>query len=97
MGRLRGRIQKAQRESQAETVVLSCPQCGEEMAVAQDTDLEYIAYQWTLQSGQKSHRETPADVFVITNHRHDAENLIAKATGKRWLERLENAGGHYGA
>jgi len=78
-------------------MVLVCQECGEEFRVGENTDLEFIAHQWVLQSGQKSHRETPADVFVITNHRHDAENLIAKATGKRWLERLENAGGHYGA
>jgi len=97
MGRLRGRIQRAERAAQAETVALSCPECGEEMRVAENTDVEYIAYQWTQETGAKSYRETPPDVLTLVGHPHDVENLLNKATGERWLERLENAGGHHGA
>jgi hypothetical protein len=86
MGRLRGRIRKAERDAQAETMVLVCPECHEEMRVEENADLEHIAYLWT---------QTPRDVILIANHPHDASNLIDRRTGERWLERLENAGGHH--
>lgn len=95
MGSLKGRIRRAERAARAETMVLSCPECGQEFRVAESADLEYIAYQWAQETGAKSHRPTPPDVFVIANHPHDAENLIAKRTGERWLERLSNAEGHH--
>jgi hypothetical protein len=96
MGRLRARIQKVEREAQVETMVLVYPRCGEEMRVGQDTDLEYIAYLWTLESGAKSYRRTPRDVFVIANHPHETEGLIDKRMGEPWLQRLENWGRHHG-
>jgi hypothetical protein len=92
---LRGRIRKAERDAQAETMVLVCPECHEEMRVEENADLEHIAYLWTQKSGAKSYRETPRDVILIANHPHDASNLIDRRTGERWLERLENAGGHH--
>ena len=93
MGSLKARIRKAERDVQAETMVLCCPECGEEMRVGLDSDLQYIAYLWTLETGAKSHQPTPPDVLVIANHPHDAEGLIGKATGEPWLARLESAGG----
>ena len=96
MGRLRGRIEKVQREAKAETMVLVCQECGEEMRVEQDTDLHYLAHRWAEESGAKSYRRTPRDVFVIANHPHDAEGLIDKRTGEPWLARLENWGRHHG-
>jgi hypothetical protein len=73
-------------------MVLVCQVCGEEMRVEENTDLEYIAYLWTLESGAKSYQPTPRDVFVVVNHPHGVEGLIDKRTGERWLERLENGG-----
>jgi len=93
MGSLKARIRKAERDAQADTVVLLCPECGEEMRVAENTDVEYIAWCWTQETGAKSYRETPPDVFVIANHPHAVEGLIDKATGEPWLARLESAGG----
>jgi len=90
-------IRRVEREAQAETMVLVCGECGEELRVAEDTDLHYIAWCWTQETGAKSYQRTPADVFVIVNHPHDAEKLINRRIGEPWLERLSNAGGHYGA
>jgi|SRR5215208_322875 len=95
---LRGRLRNLERAAEAETMTLMCRHCGEEMRVNRDTDLEYIAYLWTLETGAKSYQPTPPDVFVVANHPHEGEALIDKATGRPWLEGLLNwQGGHRGA
>ena len=94
MGSLKGRIRRAERAARAETTPLSCPECGHEFWVHENTDLEYIAYQWAQETGAKSHRPTPPDVLTLANHPHTVEGLINKATGEPWLQRLSTAGGH---
>jgi hypothetical protein len=89
---LRDKMKHLERAEEAEMTVLVCGECGEEMRVAPSTDLEYIAYLWTLESGAKAYQPTPRDVFVVVNHPHGVEGLIDKRTGERWLERLENGG-----
>jgi hypothetical protein len=85
---LRNKMKRLERAAEAETTVLVCRECGEERRVAWDTDLEYIAWCWTQETGEESYQETPPDVFVIANHPHGDEVLIDKATGKPWLEGL---------
>ena len=90
-------IRRLEREAKAETLALLCGECGEELRVAADTDLHYIAWCWTQETGAKSYQRTPAGVFVIAEHPHDRSKLIDKSTGEKWLAGLENAGGHHSA
>jgi hypothetical protein len=85
---LRDMMRRLKRAVEAEMTVLVCRVCGEKLRVARDTDLEYIAYCWSLDTGVRSHQPTSPDVFVIANHPHEDEALIDKATGEPWLEGL---------
>jgi|SRR5215208_4590835 hypothetical protein len=89
-------IRRLEREAQAETLALMCSECGKELWVEPDTDLAYIAWCWTQETGAEAYRPTHPDVFIIANHPHEADELIVKCTGENWLARLENAGGHRG-
>ena len=88
MGSLKGRIRRAERAARAETTPLSCPECGQEFWVHENTDLEYIAYLGTLETSEKSYQPTPPDVFVIANHLHSELSLIDKGTAEPRLEGL---------
>jgi hypothetical protein len=56
---LRDKMKHLERAEEAEMTVLVCGECGEEMRVAPSTDLEYIAYLWTLETSEKSYQPTP--------------------------------------
>jgi hypothetical protein len=85
---LRDKMKHLERAEEAEMTVLVCGECGEEMRVAPSTDLEYIAYLWTLERSEKSYQPTPPDVFVIANHLHSELSLIDKGTAEPRLEGL---------
>jgi hypothetical protein len=65
---LRERLERLEREAEGETVTLVCRGCGEEMTVAEDTDLALLAWEWVRGSGGESYQRTPPDVFVVTQH-----------------------------
>jgi hypothetical protein len=81
---LRDKLRRRERAAEGEMVTLLCRECGEELTVAEDTDLALLAYEWVQGSGGESYQPTPADVFVITGHRCGWESLEVKATGKPW-------------
>lgn len=85
---LRDKMKHLERAEEAEMTVLVCRECGEEMRVAPSTDLEYIAYLWTLETSEKSYQPTPPDVFGIANHLHSELSLIDKGTAEPRLEGL---------
>jgi hypothetical protein len=91
---LRNRIQRARRVTEAATIVLSCPECGETLRVSENTDLDYLAHRWVEETGEKSYQPTPPDVFLLTARPYPVEKFIDLRSGKPWLEELENAGGH---
>jgi len=51
MGGLRARLQRAIRTSQGDTIVLQCPECGEDFRVGQNSDVEYLAHRWVEETG----------------------------------------------
>jgi hypothetical protein len=81
---LRDKLKRLERAVEGETVALVCVECGEELTVAEDTDLALLAHEWVHGSDGESHQPTPPDVFVITGHRCGWESLEVKATGKTW-------------
>jgi hypothetical protein len=81
---LRDRMRRLERAVEGETVTLRCRECGEELTVAENTDLAYLAWEWVQESGAKSYQPTPPDVFVIAEHPHGLGSLEVKATGKPW-------------
>lgn len=81
---LRDRLRKLERQAEGDTVALRCRACAEEMRVAEDTDLELIAWEWAQQSGGDSHQPTPPDVLVIAGHPCGWRALEVKATGDPW-------------
>lgn len=81
---LRDKLRRLERRSEGETVTLLCQECGEEFRVAEDTDVELLAWEWIEHTGEKSYQPTPKDVFVIVEHEHGASALVKKATGEPW-------------
>jgi hypothetical protein len=92
---LRGRLRMLERKAQGGTVTLRCRECGDELTVAEDTDLSYLAWEWAQETGAKSYRPTPLDVFVSANHSHGLGSLEVKAIGKPW-PLMETEGGMIG-
>lgn len=62
---LRDKLKRLERQAEGEYTALVCQTCGERFGVAVDTDLEYLAWEWTQETGEKSYREPHPDVFVI--------------------------------
>jgi hypothetical protein len=81
---LRDRMRRLERAVENQTVTLVCRECGEELTVAEDTDLAYLAWEWAQVTGVRSYQPTPPDVFVIAEHACGDEALVEKATGKPW-------------
>jgi hypothetical protein len=77
-------MRRLERAAEGEAVTLLCGECGEELKVAEDTDLAYLAFEWTQDTGEQSYQPTPPDVFVIAEHPCGDEALVEKATGKPW-------------
>ena len=81
---LRDKVKRLERAAEGEMVTLHCRECGEELRVAEVTDLALLAHAWVQGSGGESYQPTPPDVFVITGHRCGWESLVVKGTGKPW-------------
>jgi hypothetical protein len=82
---LRDKLRRLERAAEGEMVTLLCRECGEELTVAEDTDLAYLAFEWAQETGEQSYRPTPLDVFVVVEHeQHGEAPLVVKATGKPW-------------
>ncbi len=79
---LKDKLKRLQRLADEETVLLRCEECGEEICVAQETDLDLLAYEWVQATGEKSYRPTPPDVYKVLEHVHGA--LVEKSSGKPW-------------
>jgi hypothetical protein len=93
---LRGRLRRLEREAERETVTLRCRECGEEMTVAEDTDIQLICWEWEQgvrdRGGEPEvYRPRPPDVFVVVEHPCGWESLEVKGTGKPWP--LSDVGG----
>jgi hypothetical protein len=94
---IRERLRNLEREAEEEHTVLLCRGCGERFCVAVDTDLEYLAWEWIQETGEKSYREPHPDVFVVADHPHDVGTLVYEATGETWPEILHRTAGPEGA
>jgi hypothetical protein len=82
---LRDKLRRLERAAEGEMVTLLCRECGEELTVAEDTDLAYLAWEWAQETGEKSYQPTPPEVFVVVEHeQHGEAPLVVKATGKPW-------------
>jgi hypothetical protein len=90
----RGRLRNLLRRAEGEYDALLCRECGERFKVAADTDLEYIAHEWSRHTGNGSYRETPPDVFRVVAHEHGEDfwvSLVYESTGEPWPEMVAKA------
>ena len=87
MGRFRGRLLKLEEAAREETMTLVCPECGAEFVAYGDVPLEFVAHQWTVETGQEGHHETPASILRIFAHEHDPGAFLEKGSGLPFLSR----------
>ena len=87
MGRFRERLRKLEEAAKGETMTLLCPECGAEFVAYGDVPMEYIVHEWTLETGEAGHRETPASILRIFAHEHDPGAFLEKASGLPFLSR----------
>ena len=87
MGRFRERLRKLEEAAQEETMTLVCPECGAEFVAYGDVPMEYIVHQWTRETGEAGHHETPESILRIFAHEHDPGALLEKASGLPFLSR----------
>jgi hypothetical protein len=85
---LKGRITKLEHDTAGYKTTLVCPECGAEFVVHRDASLQYLCWEWERASGNKTSRETPADVALLIEHEHDATEFIDKATGEPFVGEL---------
>jgi hypothetical protein len=88
MACLKGRITKLEHDTAGYKTTLVCPECGAEFVVCGDASLQYLCWEWERASGNKTYRETPADVALLSEHEHDATEFIDKATGEPFVGEL---------
>jgi hypothetical protein len=88
MACLKGRITKLEHDTACYKNTLVCPECGAEFVVCGDASLQYLCWEWERASGNKTYRETPADVALLSEHEHDATEFIDKATGEPFVGEL---------
>jgi hypothetical protein len=88
MACLKGRITKLEHDTAGYKTTLVCPDCGAEFVVCGDASLQYLCWEWERASGNKTYRETPADVALLSEHEHDATEFIDKATGEPFVGEL---------
>ena len=72
MGRLRGRLERLEEAAKGETMNLVCPECGAEFVAYGDVPMEFIVHQWTLETGEAGHHETPASILRALSCRRTA-------------------------
>jgi hypothetical protein len=88
------RLRKLETAAEDETVLLRCPECGEELRVEGGLQLDLIAHDWAEEQkrrGHKTYGETHPDVYLIVNHPHSQLSLIDTSTGEAWLKGLIGA------
>ena len=87
MGRFRDRLRKLEEAAQEETMTLVCPECGAEFVAHGDVPMEYIVHQWTRETGETGHHETPASILRLFDHGHEPGAFLEKASGLPFLSR----------
>ena len=84
---LERRLRRLEEATQEETMTLVCPTCGEELVAYGDVPMEYIVYQWTRETGDKEHHETPEAILHLFAYEHDPGALVEKTSGLPFLSR----------
>ena len=87
MGRFRDRLRKLEEAAQEETMTLVCPECGAQFVAYGDVPMEYIVHQWTRETGETGHHETPESILRIFDHGHDPGAFLEKGSGLPFLSR----------
>ena len=87
MGRFRERLRKLEEAAQGETMTLVCPECGAEIVAYGDVPMEYIVHEWTRETGEAGHHETPESILRLFDHRHDPGAFLEKGSGLPFLSR----------
>ena len=85
--RLRDRLAKLEEAARGEIMILVCPECDAEFVAYGDVPMEYIVHQWTRETGEAGHHETPESILRIFAHEHDPGALLEKASGLPFLSR----------
>ena len=84
---LRDRLTRLEAAAEAETMTLVCPECGAEIVAYGDVPMEYIVHEWSLETGDAGHHETPESILRIFAHKHDPGAFLEKASGLPFLSR----------
>ena len=84
---LRDRLRGLEEAAREETMTLVCPECGAEFVGYGDVPLEYIAHQWTRETGEAGRQETPESILRIFAHGHDPGAFLEKGSGLPFLSR----------
>lgn len=87
MGRFRGRLRRLEEAAKGETMTLVCPECGAEFVVYGDVPIEFIVHQWTTETGEEGHHETPESILRVFAHEHDPGAFLEKGSGLPFLSR----------
>jgi hypothetical protein len=84
---LRARLRKLQEKSGYQRMTLVCPECGEEFTAHGDVAIEYIVHEWSQETGEKGHHETPEDILRLFDHEHDVSAFVEKTSGLPFLSK----------
>ena len=87
MGRFRDRLRRLEEAAQEETMNLVCPACGAEFVAYGDVPMEFIVHQWTRETGEEGHHETPASILRVFDHEHGPGAFLEKTSGLPFLSR----------
>ena len=87
MGRFRDRLRRMEEAAREETMRLVCPECGAEFVACGDVPMEFIVHQWTRETGETGHHETPESILRLYDHEHDPGAFLEKASGLPFLSR----------
>ena len=84
---LERRLRRLEEATQEETMTLVCPKCGEEFVAYGDVPMEFIVHQWTQETGEPGHHETPASILRLFDHGHEPGAFLEKGSGLPFLSR----------
>jgi hypothetical protein len=84
---LRRWVRRLEEAAKGETMTLVCSECGEEFVAYGDVPIEFIVHQWTTETGDAGHHETPASMLGIFTHEHDPGAFLEKGSGLPFLSR----------
>ncbi len=87
MGRFRRRLLKLEETAREETMTLICPECGAEFVAYGDVPIEFLVHQWTTETGESGHHDTPDSILPIFAHEHDPSAFLEKDSGLPFLSR----------